>query len=119
MEELNETMECPECGNPLSNEQTFCENCYTEIEWVYGFPRVKIIPIVRTPLDVSMQQSDKMKAGNINCSCGQSFYVQSMSNSVSCIRCAKVHDISGFPEEVSNEPNGELVEEPQNGSEGV
>ena len=64
-----------------------------------------------------------MKAGNVNCSCGQSFYVQSVSDSVSCIRCAKVHDISGFPEEVTTieeQPTEvEFTEEPQNGSEGV
>ena len=43
-----------------------------------------------------------MKHGTINCPCGQSFYVQSVSDSVSCIRCAKVHDISGFPEKIEN-----------------
>lgn len=41
-----------------------------------------------------------MKQGNVNCSCGQSFWVESVANSVNCIRCAKEHDISAFPEKV-------------------
>ena len=73
-----------------------------------------------------------IRFGTINCSCGQTFYVESVADSVSCIRCAKDHDISTFPElkpieqiesaieEVAFEdiPN-ETPQEPQNGSEGA
>ena len=45
----------------------------------------------------------------INCSCGQQFYFESMGVSINCIKCAKPHDISEYPEIV------ELVEEDQNG----
>ena len=70
-----------------------------------------------------------IRFGTINCSCGQTFHVESVNDSVSCIRCAKEHDISTFPElkpiesaieEVAFEdiPN-ETPQEPQNGSEGA
>ena len=54
---------------------------------------------------------NEMKAGNINCSCGQSFYVESIADSTSCIRCNKVHDISMFPLKVETplEPQPEEV----------
>lgn len=61
-----------------------------------------------------------MKQGNVNCSCGQSFWVESVSNSVNCIRCAKEHDISTFPEKVETieEVEFEEITEPQT-EEGV
>ena len=55
-----------------------------------------------------------MKYGTINCSCGQQFYFESMSVGINCIKCAKTHDISEYPEK----EDVELVEEDQNGIEG-
>ena len=55
-----------------------------------------------------------MKYGTINCSCGQQFYFESMGVGINCIKCAKTHDISEYPEK----EDVELVEEDQNGIEG-
>ena len=46
-----------------------------------------------------------LKYGTINCSCGQQFYFESMGIGINCIKCAKPHDISEYPEKV------EVVEE--------
>ena len=56
-----------------------------------------------------------MKYGTINCSCGQQFYFESMGVGINCIKCAKTHDISEYPEKVEDV---EIVEEDQNGIEG-
>ena len=68
-----------------------------------------------------------MKYGTINCSCGQQFYFESANKgtskiigyddnqesitnfypqSIACIKCAKTHDISEYPEKVEEDQNG-------------
>ena len=53
-----------------------------------------------------------LKYGTINCSCGQQFYFESMGIGINCIKCAKPHDISEYPEkeEVVEEEVVEVVE---------
>ena len=63
-----------------------------------------------------------MKHGSITCECGQTFYVESVNNTVHCIRCVKEHDISGFPEVQQIEQTEEIAfteELDQNGTEGA
>ena len=62
-----------------------------------------------------------MKHGTINCKCGQTFYFESASNQIKCIRCDLDHDITNYPEK-SETTEVEFIEEtqePQNGSEGA
>lgn len=72
---------------------------------------------------------EKMKAGTINCVCGQQFYFESLAKTISCIKCNKVHDISLYPlkideslpeqpEEVDDADYEVIPEEPQNETEG-
>ena len=41
-----------------------------------------------------------IRFGTVNCSCGQQFHVESVNDTVNCIRCAKEHNISALPEKV-------------------
>lgn len=54
-----------------------------------------------------------MKVGSIVCMCGKSFSFETARDTVACIDCKKVHDVTGFPEkeEVPEEP----IEEPEEG----
>jgi|GEM_PF-3555167 len=57
-----------------------------------------------------------MKSGNILCVCGESFYVETVFDSVICLSCGFKHDVSMFPnkedvENVQEETVDELLEE--------
>ena len=76
-----------------------------------------------------------IRFGTVNCSCGQQFYVESVNDTVNCIRCAKEHNISTFPElkpieqiesatevefeDIQEVDESQQVQEPQNGTEGA
>lgn len=79
-----------------------------------------------------------IRFGTVNCSCGQQFHVESVNDTVNCIRCAKEHNISTFPElkpieqiesatevefediqDVELVDESQQVQEPQNGTEGA
>lgn len=65
-----------------------------------------------------------IRFGTVNCSCGQQFYVESVNDTVNCIRCAKEHNISTFPElkpieQIQEIAFEDIPNEPQNGTEGA
>jgi hypothetical protein len=38
-----------------------------------------------------------MRQGTIKCTCGQTFYIETVRNKTYCIRCGKEHDTSRLP----------------------
>lgn len=75
-------MTCTECGNTVLNEQSFCENCGTALDWSEY---------------VEPTQEQRMHCGTINCSCGQSFYFETVRVQVACISCGQTIDVKDFP----------------------
>ena len=41
-----------------------------------------------------------MKSGTITCKCGQQFYFETNSDTITCIKCKKIHNITTYPEKV-------------------
>ena len=88
-------MTCTECGNTVLNEQSFCEKCGTALDW-----SEYVEPV----------QERGMRCGTINCSCGQSFYFETVQTKIRCIKCGKEHDVSAFPfkEDIAEVPAEEI-----------
>lgn len=39
-----------------------------------------------------------MKYGDITCTCGQDFSFETFRNTISCIKCNEIYDVSDYPE---------------------
>ena len=59
-----------------------------------------------------------MKYGNIACSCGKEFSFETVNNTIKCIQCGKVHDVSSYPEKVKQEQEPEETTEGETSEEG-
>lgn len=54
----------------------------------------------------------QMVAGSISCSCGQTFHVETVNNTVDCIACGKAHSTEHLPKlEPKEEPQPEQISE--------
>ena len=49
-----------------------------------------------------------MNGGIINCTCGQTQYVETINENIACIKCKKIHSVFPIPEP---EPEVETVPE--------
>lgn len=82
-DKISKRMTCSECGNVVWNEQSFCEKCGNALDW-YSYVE-------------PAQEPQGIRCGTINCSCGQSFYFETVQTKVNCIKCNKEYDVSTFP----------------------
>jgi hypothetical protein len=55
----------------------------------------------------------KMREGTINCECGQSFYFETVNTQIACIKCNKMHDVSGYPFKEEIQEIEEVEEQPE------
>lgn len=44
-----------------------------------------------------------MKAGNIECECGNKIYFETVRDAITCIGCGKEYDVSEYPEKEEKE----------------
>lgn len=59
---------------------------------------------------MSLEKEYNMKKGNIKCECGTEMFVETIFDSVNCIKCGEEYSTSEF-EEVVEIPEEEYVEE--------
>ena len=65
-------MYCTECGNVVVDDQKFCDDCGTPVDWLnYEAP----------------PEEPKFIEGDIACPCGQHFYYKTNAPFVFCINC--------------------------------
>lgn len=73
---MEKFVKCPECEAFILDTEAVCPEC--------GHNMVPPVPV-------------PMRRGNVSCQCGQSFFVESVYNTVACISCGTVHDITHIP----------------------